>query len=155
MVGFYNVMTRVLFLLLISISILMFGCATVAKKEVADNVEAQNSLSIEEKWGIKVMGIRPTADGNMLHFRYRILDAEKANSLVQPMVKPYVIDNASGKRVMVPSLPKVGSLRQRSKEAKSDRIYFILFSNPRKFIKSGNEVTVVIGDFKTEGLTVQ
>jgi hypothetical protein len=57
--------------------------------------------------------------------------------------------------LLLPNLPKVSSLRQRSGRSDSDWTSFILFPNPSKFIKPGNKVTVVIGDLTIENLTVQ
>ena len=68
--------------------------------------------------------------------------------------KPYLIDQASNAKLMVPNPPKVGPLRN-SNKPKADRVYFMFFGNPGKFVKAGNKVTVVIGDFKAENLTVK
>jgi hypothetical protein len=40
-------------------------------------------------------------------------------------------------------------------QPKADRQYVVLFSNLNKIVKRGNKVTVVIGDFKAENLTVE
>jgi hypothetical protein len=58
---------------------------------------------------------------------------------------------------MVPSAGKVGPLRQtvRSGKPEANRNYFILFANPGKYVKPGNKVTVVIGDFKAEDIVVE
>jgi hypothetical protein len=150
----HNVLLPVLLMVLVSLSLLLSSCATLSgsKHEERHMTMLQ---ALEEEWGIKVLDVRLTAAGRMLNFRYRIVHPERASSLVQPKVKPYIIDEKSGMKSAVPNLPKVGSLRQRSKEAKSDRIYFILFSNPGKFIKSGNKVTVVIGDLSIKNLVVE
>jgi hypothetical protein len=52
------------------------------------------------------MDIRTTAEGHMLHFRYNIIDPEKASSLVSLQAKPYVIDPATNTKLTVPQLPK-------------------------------------------------
>ena len=150
-----NLMTRNAMLLLIITITLMSGCATVTGKKTLNNVETQKALTIEEKWGIEVLGIRPTAAGQMMHFRYKVLDSEKAASLVSPGAKPYIIDQASGLSAKVPNLPKIGTLRQRSQVARKDIEYFVLFSNPGNIIKSGSKVTVVIGDLSINDLIVE
>lgn len=135
--------------------VLVAGCTAIHKNDVKEEVTKKQTLNMEDKWGIQVLGIRPTAAGHMLNFRYKIVDPEKAAALVNPRIKPYLMDQASGKMVAVPNMPKVGSLRQRSLEAKGGRTYFILFSNPRKFIQSGDKVTVVIGDLRVADLIVE
>jgi len=110
--------------------------------------------AMEEQWGIKIQGVRLSAAGYMLDFRYRVLDPEKAANLNNRRIKPHLLDEESGAKLIVPSPPKVGPLRT-SNRAMADRTYFILFANPAKFVKAGKKVTVVIGDFRTGKLTVE
>lgn len=93
----------------------------------------------------------------MLDFRYRVVDPQRALPLVERGVDPYLIDQESGGVVTVPNTAKVGPLRQTTKygEPKPDRVYFILFSNPGRFIEPGSKVTVVIGDFRASDLVVE
>jgi hypothetical protein len=123
---------------------------------IADPKPAKSKelAQIEEKWGIEVTNIRLSAHGSMVDFRYRILDPEKAKSLTDRNARPYLIDEASGEKSYVPNAPKMGSLRAKGNPI-TGRTYFILFSNPKGTVKEGNNVTVVIGDFKAEGLTVK
>jgi hypothetical protein len=125
--------------------------------EAAPPVDQPAKMSIEEQWGVKIESLRISAAGNLLDFRYRIIDPEKATHLVDRRNKAYMIDQASGKVLSVPTTAKVGPLRQTVRYGlpKKDRIYFILFGNPH-VMKSGDKVTVVIGDdFKAEDLVVE
>jgi hypothetical protein len=108
---------------------------------------------VEEKWGVKILGIRQTANAFLLDFRFHVIDPEKANPLIGRHAKPYVIDESSGLKFSVPNMPKVGSLRAKGNEP--DRDYFILFSNPNGIVKKGSKVTVISGDFKVENLVVE
>ena len=138
--------------------LLAIGCATSPEKSESENAPMKTeAVSLEEKWGIRIEAIRLSAGGYMLDFRYRVIDPDKAVLLTDPKIKPYLIDEASGARFMVPSGGKVGPLRSSFKSGAPEpgRIYFILFANPGKYVKQGNKVTVVIGDFKVENLTVQ
>lgn len=141
------------------------GCATTKSGQTGEVAEiesipekvtdAENSTeSIEETWGIQIIGIRQTAAGYMLNFRYRVIDPEKAAPLFNRQTKPYLIDQASGAKFAVPNPPKTGPLRT-SDPPKAGRNYFIFFANPGKYVKLGNKVTVVIGDFKAENLVVE
>jgi hypothetical protein len=115
---------------------------------------AQEEPGIEEKWGIEVQRIKLTAAGHMLDFRFRVIDPEKARPLFTRQTKPYLIDRASGAKLVVPRPAKTGPLRS-SNEPMADRVYWMFFANPGKTVKAGGEVTVVIGDFQAEGLTVE
>jgi hypothetical protein len=109
--------------------------------------------NIEEQWGIRILGIRRSAANYMLDFRYRVLDAEKAKPIFHRKTRPYLIDQASGTKLIVFSSPKTGPMRS-TDTPKVDRNYFTFFANPGRFIQAGNKVTVVIGDFKVENLVV-
>ena len=110
---------------------------------------------VEEKWGIQIRGVLTSANGWMLDFRFKVIDPEKAKPLGLQENKPYLIDQKSGAKFVVPTTPKVGPLRQMSKQPQAGRIYWMLFSNPGNYVKRGSKVSVVIGDFKVEDLTVQ
>jgi hypothetical protein len=130
--------------------LIMFACSTPGK-------QANDALSIsplEAEWGVKILQIRLSAEGLMLDFRYRVLDAEKAAPLFDRKHKAYLIDQATGAKFLVPESPKVGALRT-TRPPKEDKNYFIIFANPGRFLKQGSKVTVVIGDFRAENLTVE
>jgi heme-binding NEAT domain protein len=116
--------------------------------------EGQSEQGTPEKdWGIKVESARLSAGGYMVDFRFRVLNAGKAAKLFDRRIKPHMIDQATGARFIVPSPPKVGQLRSGG-NIKENRIYFIFFANPAKYVKSGNKITVVVGDFKAENIVV-
>ncbi|MCK5068952.1 MAG: hypothetical protein KAR01_00360 [Desulfocapsa sp.] len=112
------------------------------------------TTDLRENWGIEVLGIRSTAAGYMLDFRYRVLDAEKANPLFRRKSRPQLIDQESGAHVGVFSSPKTGPMRT-TNVPQAGRNYFILFANPGRYIQPGNRVTISIDDFKVENLVVQ
>jgi hypothetical protein len=145
----------------------VISCATPSQKPVPQVISSKESpavseeptqlkdevVKIEEKWGIKILGIRQTANALLLDFRFHVIDPEKAKPLIGRHAKPYIIDEASGMKFSVPNMPKVGSLRARGNIP--DRDYFILFSNPNGIVKKGSKVTVVADDFKLEHLIVE
>jgi hypothetical protein len=141
---------------LLSLSLSFTNALSAGSQEKAEApaVTILSPEEIEENWGVRPLSIRQTADGYMLDFRYRIIDAEKAAPLFGYKIKTYLIDQASGAVMAVPNVPKVGSLRSTRKPIK-DRNYAILFANPAKYIKPGNKVTVAIGDLRIENLVVE
>jgi len=130
--------------------------ASVPAEEAAPPVEQPQKMSLEEQWGVKIESLRISAAGNLVDFRYRIIDPEKASYLVDRRNKAFMIDQASGRVLSVPSTAKVGPLRQTVRYGlpKEDRVYFILFGNPH-VLKSGDKVTVVIGDFRAENIVIE
>jgi len=67
----------------------------------------------------------------------------------------YVIDQKSGTKMTVPTPPKVGSLRQKTREPVAGKIYYIIFANPGKRVKIEDRVTVVIDDLEIPNMTVR
>jgi len=141
--------------LLVLACLLAVGCAGADKQLPAQPVPAAGTAGAEEQLGIKVEALRWSADGYMLDFRYRVVDPEKALLIMDRSVKPYVIDEASGARFLIPSSPKVGPMRQTTRRPEAGRMYWLLFANPAKYIKPGNQVTVVVGDYRLEHLVVE
>jgi len=151
-----------MFRMIIRISVVLLFCITFSNGVFANtsgdvpDADQQKKMSLEEQWGVKVESLRISAAGNLLDFRYRIIDPEKASYLVDRSNKPYLIDQASGRVLSVPTTAKVGPLRQTVRYGlpQKDKIYFILFGNPH-VIKPGDKVTVVIGEFKAENIIVE
>jgi hypothetical protein len=136
--------------------LLLAGFARAADEPVTPPDAAKKAEpTMEERWGVKVIGIHLSAAGYMLDFRYRVLDPTKAGPLFDLQIKPCLIDQATGARMMVLSPPKLGAMRSSAKSVIADRNYFIMFANPGQYIKAGSKVTVEIGQFKAEDLTVQ
>lgn len=106
-------------------------------------------------WGIQITALRPSANGNLIDFRYRVVDPEKASVFANTKVKPVLIDQESGTSLHVPSMPKVGPLRSTNPRLRAGKIYTALFANPGARVKGGHKVTVVFGDFRAENLTVK
>jgi hypothetical protein len=118
--------------------------------ELPENEKQQ----LAEQYGIQLMSLRLTSAGFMLDFRYKVLDPQKAAPVFNREQKPYIIDEASGMKTVVPSPATIGPLRQTTKKPVKDKIYFVLFANPGNSIKSGDKVSIVIGNFKAEHVVV-
>ena len=121
----------------------------------ADAVPAAPQKKGPADFGIEVTGVHVSAAGYMLDFRYKVLDAAKALPLLAAGVKTYLVDQATGAVLGVPSTAKVGSLRQTSREAVPGRVYFTFFANPGAAVKPGAKVTVVMGDMHAPDLVVE
>ena len=122
-------------------------------------VLADPSIAVElkERWGVEIVGVRPTAAGTMLDFRYRVIDPGKALPLLDRTKKATLVIESTGEELVVPVPPKVGPMRQtvRYEEALPGRVYFIFFANPGRRVVAGDKVSIVIGDFRAEHLIVQ
>jgi len=104
-------------------------------------------------WGVDSLAVKWTESGEVIRFTYRVLDAEKAKVLNDKKNQPVLIDPQAGVKLVVPSLEKVGQLRQ-SSDPEAGKSYWMAFSNKGRPVKKGDHVTVEIGTFKAEGLVV-
>ncbi len=144
--------TAVFAVLLAAILFFMAGCSAVVDNKV---LQAENKLeAAEDIWGIEIIGIRRTAAGNLLDFRYKITEPERVLPLLKRQVRPYLIEQVSQAKLGIPNLPKVGRLRSGSNPS-INQTYYMLFTNPNGFVKAGDKVSVVMGDFRAENIIVQ
>jgi hypothetical protein len=105
-------------------------------------------------WGVDSLSVRYVESGEIIRFSYRILDAEKAQVLNDKKAEPFLVDRSAGVKLVIPSLEKVGQLRQ-SSTPEDGRSYWMAFSNKGRLVKPGDRVEVVIGQFRADGLVVQ
>ncbi|MHC1769313.1 MAG: hypothetical protein AB9869_34370 [Verrucomicrobiia bacterium] len=108
-----------------------------------------------DQWGIEIVAVRVSAGGYMIDFRYKVVDPDKAVPLAKRESKPYIIDEASKAKLLVPNAPKIGSLRQTAVKLSPGRVYGAMFANPALAVKAGSKVTVVIGECRLAHLTVR
>ena len=104
---------------------------------------------------IEVLSLRLTAGNYMLDFRYRAVDPERASILFDRQTKPYLIHENTGAKFLIPAPAKVGPLRQTTNKPVAGKSYFMMFANPGQYVKAGDKVTVVVGEFRIEHLTVE
>jgi hypothetical protein len=108
----------------------------------------------QAKWGVEILGVKTVSSGLMLRFSYLVLDAQKAAVLNDKKANPLLIDVKSGAQLVVPTLEKVGQLRQ-SSTPENGRQYWMVFSNKGTLVKPGDKVNIEIGTFRAQGLVVQ
>ena len=105
-------------------------------------------------WGVEGLNVKAVESGALIRFSYRVLDPSKAGILNDKKVDAFLIAPALGVRLSVPSLEKVGQLRQGATE-EAGKSYWMAFSNPRRTVKRGDRVNIVIGNFHADGLIVE
>ena len=105
-------------------------------------------------WGVDDLTVRAAESGQLIRFSYRILDPAKARVFNDIKVEASLIITAKGVKLVVPTLEKVGLLRQRN-PPEAGKKYWMAFSNPRLTVKRGDRVNVVIGQFHADGLVIE
>jgi hypothetical protein len=134
---------------------------TPTRKPTATAYSAQPSylprrarMQYEMVWGVDSLTVKTVESGEIIRFAWRVIDADKAKPLNDKKVDPILIDQQAGVKLVVPSLEKVGQLRQ-SSTPEAGKSYWMAFSNSGRRVKRGDRVDVVIGNFRAQGLIVQ
>ena len=104
--------------------------------------------------GVSDMRARRTNAGNLIRFSYRVTNAELAKALTDKGATPFMVGHTSHAMLEVPVMDKVGPLRQ-STRPEEGKEYWMVFSNKGDVIKVGERVSVVIGQFRVDGLLVE
>jgi len=105
-------------------------------------------------WGVDELRVKQAESGELIRFTWRVLDPDKAKPLNDKKLRPVLIDPQAGVQLVVPTMEKVGQLRQ-SSSPEAGKSYWMAFSNSGRPVKRGDRVNIVIGDFKAEGLVVE
>lgn len=105
-------------------------------------------------WGVDSFAVKAVEAGELIRFSYRVVDPEKAKAVNDKTIEAYLIAPDAHVQLVVPSLEKVGQLRQ-SSTPEAGRSYWMAFSNPGRPVKRGDRVNVVIGHFHADGLIVE
>lgn len=120
----------------------------------ADRFAARASKYYSLLWGVDSLSVKAVESGELIRFSYRILDPTKAAVLNEKKNEPALIDPEKQVRLIIPTLEKVGQLRQ-SNVPEAGRSYWMAFSNPGRPVKRGDRVNIVIGQFHADGLVVE
>ena len=104
-------------------------------------------------WGVDSLSVKVAESGEIVRFTYRVLDPAKAQSLNDKKSKASLIDPQAGVSLVVPELPFVGMMRPGA-TPEAGKMYFMAFSNKGRPVKRGHRVSVVIGQFRADGLVV-
>jgi hypothetical protein len=109
----------------------------------------------EAVWGIDDPRVKAVESGIILQFSYRVLDPEKAKVLSNKDFAPLLESPEKGVQLVVPSLEKVGQLRQAPHKIEAGKTYWMAFSNSGRILKPGDRVDIEIGSFHARGILVE
>jgi hypothetical protein len=104
-------------------------------------------------WGIDSISVKLVESGQLIRFSYRVIDPLRAKPLNDKRSEASLNDPAAGVSLVVPTMEKVGQLRQ-SADPEAGRSYWMAFSNRGRLVKRGDRVDVVIGTFQARNLVV-
>jgi hypothetical protein len=115
---------------------------------------AKSKHYYSEVWGVDKLRASYTSSGNLIKFSYRVIQPKLAKTLGEHENAPELIGIRSNAVLHIPTMEKIGQLRQMS-AAEADKDYWMVFSNKGNLVKPGDEVSVIIGRFRADGLIVE
>jgi len=135
--------------------------ATTAKAPVAapplryrpNRIAARARKYYQLVWGVDSLSVKLAESGEVVRFAWRVVDPDKAKVLSDKRLKPALVDPQAGVSLVVPEMENIGQLRQ-SAPPVAGKSYWMVFSNKGRLVKRGDRVSVVIGEFRAEGLGV-
>lgn len=104
-------------------------------------------------WGVDGLKVKLAESGQLVRFSWTVLDPGRARTLHDKRLEPTLVDPQAGVSLVVPTMEKVGQLRQSTSPVEG-KSYWMAFSNKGRHVKRGDRVNVVIGGFRADGLVV-
>ena len=129
--------------------------ASTPYRNQPDHIAKREAAYYEAIWGIADPSVKAVESGVIIRFSYRILDPEKARLLNDKRLNPLLVSPERGVQLVVPTMEKVGQLRQAPHELEAGKSYWMAFSNSGRVVKRGDRVDIVIGNFHARGLQVE
>jgi hypothetical protein len=105
-------------------------------------------------YGVDQLSAELAESGQLVRFSYRIVDAKLAQPFLDKISAPQMLDERARAVLSVPSMEKVGPLRQGG-SVDVGKVYWVLFSNRGGVVRHGDRVSVVIGTRRIDGLIVE
>ena len=130
------------------------GAVSASRHYRPDRFAGRASKYYSLVWGIDSLRVKAAESGKLIRFSYEVLDPQKAAPLNDKKSEPKLIAPDAHAILVIPSLEKVGQLRQSSTPI-AGKNFWMAFSNPRLTVKPGDRVNIVIGPFHAEGLVVE
>ena len=118
-----------------------------------DRFAGRAGLYYSTAWGIDSISVTLVESGQLVRFSYRVVDPDKARELNDKQAVAKLDDPKAGVSLVVPTMEKVGPLRQ-TQAPEAGRSYWMTFSNKGRSVKRGDRVDVVIGQFKASNVVV-
>ena len=104
-------------------------------------------------WGVDALSVKLVESGELIRFAWTVVEPDKARVLSDVKLEPSLVDFRAGVSLVVPAMENIGKLRQ-SQVPEAGKSYWMAFSNKGRMVKRGDRVSVVIGQFRADGLVV-
>ena len=118
-----------------------------------DRFAGRAGMYYRSVWGIDALSVKLAESGELVRFSYRVLDPARAGPQNENKNEASLIDALAGVSLVVPTMEKVGQLRQ-GVRPEAGRSYWMAFSNKGRPVRRGDRVDIQIGPFHANNLVV-
>ena len=118
-------------------------------------ISNREAAVLQSVWGIEAPSVKAVESGVIIRFNYSVVDPEKAAVMSDKKLEPVLQCPDKRVQLVIPSLEKVGQLRQAPHTVEAGKSYWMAFSNSGRPVKPGDRVDIVIGNFRVRGLIVE
>ena len=118
-------------------------------------ISNREAAVLQSVWGIEAPSVKAVESGVIIRFTYSVVDPEKAAVLIDKKFEPVLQCPDKRVQLVIPSLEKVGQLRQAPHNVEAGKSYWMAFSNSGRPVRPGDRVDIVIGNFRVRGLIVE
>jgi hypothetical protein len=101
-------------------------------------------------FGIEISGVRLLSSGDLAQLDYRVVDYEKAKSLLKGEMR--LLPEGGEHSIQVTSIGRLGPMRQRP--SATGRRQFMLFTNSGRLLKKGDTAVLVLDVGRIPGIPV-
>ncbi len=129
--------------------LLLSACSTTPTSPSAPMTRSISGQVLQDEYGLDVFLLGVTAAGGLVDLRVKIVDAEKAATLLQNAEDYPLLQTANGTILYPAAEPPVGA------ELEDGAILFAMFSNPDDGIAPGDPVRVLFGDVALDDVIAQ
>jgi hypothetical protein len=138
---------------LLAIAVGLVGWTVLALRPAAGPAPAgttrmPSSPEIEDAYGVRFTGAYLTAAGGMVELTYQVIDADKSVAVHEDEFTPVIV--ADGTTYDKPGLEGHGH----GADFVAGRSYFDLLANVGGGLEVGDTVTIRVGDFELDGVTL-
>ena len=114
--------------------------------------ESPEMVEMRDRYGLEVLDV--AIRGPAIVVRFVVSEPEKTGQILTAMAQRYLIDQKSGTRIPVPTTIRTGRLRPEPGMG-GWRTYQATFNNSKGVVRPGDKVTLVMDEYRVEGLTAQ
>ena len=130
--------------------------------------------TLAQQWGLQVSSVALLTNGAGMCLTYKVIDPDKVNLLNDDNTAAFILDPSTGGKILLRTPAPLGNVSAHSRarsaalagqqfwsfppprnKLMAGQEYYLLVANMERPLKNGNTVSLVLGDLRLDGLTVE